>query len=188
MVTSLEYVKDLATGVGERQAEVWRLILDHVFADAALSEIGTLRLVMPEGLFSDSVAVRCELVGSTAGNRTAVAWLVPRYSRSVSADKAYVLRTPLRWVEARIRQDDAKAGWVCRDTWFVYPWETWLLGFAMRMFGRLGWPEWQDRALFALRPRLVGRTMTWCAYVLTVYERRDDGTDCRQAELRSLSS
>jgi hypothetical protein len=171
MVTTVEWVSAGSSGAGERQSEVWRLILDRVFADAALSEVGALRVIMPEGLFPECVDARRELAqAAPGGTRTAVAWLVARQDGAVSADKVYVLRTLWHWGQAQLRGQERQTGWTPRERWFIYPWDTWLLGVAMRVFRRLGWPEAEDRALFRIRSRLVSASPTWCAYVLTMYE------------------
>ena len=172
MVTVVETVRSVPRGFGERQSVVWGLILDRVFADAAGSDVGTLRIIMPEGLFSEAVSLRRELVASVPGRRAAVAWLVAGVSRSLEAERTYTLMTWTKWVQAgrhghgEANPDPGRRAGTAPDMWFVYPWDTWVLGGLMRLYGRLGRPDWQDRALFSLRARLVRSSATPCAYVL----------------------
>lgn len=171
MVVTVESIPQRLSGIGARHQATWQIILDRVFADAVLSNVGSIRWLVPEGPSLTELGVRRSLVREVSGHGHAEAWLGALPSEDSGASKIYSVIPFQVWVRESMRGRLPPSGWIREDVLFLYPWTTWALGLAMRAFRLLHLSYWLDRSLFAIRWRLVTRRPTWCAYVLLTWTR-----------------
>lgn len=142
-----------------------RIALDWVFADAEGHDVGHLLVTVGDETTQRAVEARLPLSGNTPGQGgTAVAWFSPRPSPPVAADHLYVITAGVNaW---RRRYGATAARGLASRTLYVYPWKTRIYGAAMRAFGCLGRPDWQDRAIQAVRRTYVSDRPALSSYVV----------------------
>jgi hypothetical protein len=149
-----------------RQDQIWRLVLDRVFADAACTQVGRLQLLLPETVAAEDLPLRIRAAEALPGASTAVAWLVRQTPRDVRADKLYWLRPGTR---DRPAAETPGTGWTLVERWDFAPWWTRALGALLRLLRWAHRPDWEDRVLFTLKARWIATRPTWGVCRLEVW-------------------
>jgi len=142
---------------GGGHALAWRMALDLVFMDA--QEVGVGRLHCHLGLPALARAIEDRaFLRTRPGQRVADAWLGVEPSASQcpdlyrDADRVYTVEyRPYMWGVRRTLQGGWRRDW----QWAIYPPGARVLGSAMWLATRVGWPRWHDRAFRRLAGAFV---------------------------------
>lgn len=149
---------------------VWRILLDRIFADAETHGIARLYVFVPDAQLVPAVELRTRLTGLAEDEEgpTAIAWLNGEFTSLIRANRVYTLARWVPWLWTQVPTAH-RAGWVMDSSWFLQTWRARVLGIFIRGFARLGWPYWQDRALFSARAAFVSHHPTLSEWVLTTW-------------------
>jgi hypothetical protein len=157
MQTSLHILDGSPVPGDGRQDQIWRFVLDRVFADAVCTGVARLQVLLPDAVGADEISLRMRTAEGLPGESTAVAWLVRQTPLDVRADKLYWLRSQTGGPSFN---PTPGSGWTLVERWGFAPWSTRVLGGLLRLFRWMRRPDWEDRMAFALKARWVTRPMT----------------------------